>query len=54
MRFRCWNGTYLGDKDSEDGYLSGVEAASTVVCCDMHATAHPQWSPHHMHPAGTI
>ena len=31
MRFRCWNGTYLGDKDAEGAYLSSVAAATAVT-----------------------
>ena len=31
MRFRCWTGTFLGDKDAEGGYLSSVAAATAVT-----------------------
>lgn len=31
MRFRCWNGTYLGDKDAEGAYLSSVESATAIT-----------------------
>ncbi len=31
MRFRCWNGTYLGDKDAPGAYLSSVESATAIT-----------------------
>ena len=31
MRFRCWNGTYLGDKDAPGAYLSSVESAASIT-----------------------
>jgi hypothetical protein len=31
MRFRCWNGTYLGEKDGEGAYLSSVESAAAIT-----------------------
>ena len=31
MRFRCWNGTFLGPKDEDGSYLSSQEAAIEVT-----------------------
>ena len=30
MRFRCWQGTYIGANDDEDGWLSSVESATRI------------------------
>lgn len=31
MRFRCWNGTFLGPKDEPGAYLSSIECAQQVT-----------------------
>lgn len=31
MRFRCWQGTFLGGKDDEGAYLSSQECASVIT-----------------------